>query len=145
MERGKVMDDLTRVLLSGVAHSQRMSQHFATELLKEVRHGEPVYLTRAVDGITLKQHFRTMGRQPEVSPESLREKADELFTALDWLRGKGYFHADLTLENIMIDRSSGKLVLIDLESIQRLDAGTQEMSANGLRELKELLAHHLGD
>jgi serine/threonine protein kinase len=136
---GKVMDDVARVLLSSDPETQRMSQHFAIELLKEVRDGQPVFLTRAVDGFTLKKYLRTTNNRREFPAEQLNDKAKELFEALDWLRDKGYFQDDLSLENVMYDRTTGKLVLIDFDSLKRHDASTQQAYADGVQTLRDLL------
>ncbi len=139
IEAGRVMDEVARVLLGSDADTQRMAQHFAIELLKKVRNGQPVFLTRAVDGMTLKQYMRTMRKRRPFPIEQLNEKAEELFAALDWLRGKGYFHEDLTLENVMYDRSTGKMVLIDFDSLKRHDASTDEAYAANVQQLRDLL------
>jgi len=145
METGKVMDEAARVLLAHDDETRRMSQHFAVELLKEVRNGQPVFYTRAVDGFTLKKYLKTPRKFPELPIESLGEKARELFAALDWLREKGFFQEDPNLGNVMFDRVSGKLVMIDFASLDRYDPSKKNAYDATVRELRDLLGDHIHD
>jgi len=124
------MDRLAQVLLAGDDETRRMSQHFALEVLKEVREGRPVFYTRKVDGFTLFDYFSDPNRYPELSQQALPGKGRDLKKAMTWLYSKGFLHTDVHARNIMFDRDSGKLVLIDMDNPGV--AGTQQ--AQGLFE-----------
>lgn len=121
MLKAQVMDDLAEVLLGGDDETRRMAPHFAIELLSKIWNGQPVFYTRKVDGFTLETYLSNPADHPELPIGSLSDKGKELIAAIDWLRAKGYFHEDLNLANVMFDRASGKLLLIDMDSFVRVD------------------------
>jgi thiamine kinase-like enzyme len=142
---GRVMDALAQLLVSDDDQTTRtMSQHFAIELLKEIRDGKPTFYTQAVDGFTLEDYFANPGQhRDKLPPSAVPAKARELLNAVEWLHDKGFVHRDMHLGNIMYDRASGKLVLIDFENVMR-SKGAEESYDIGMRTLRGTLAAKFG-
>ena len=98
------------------------------ELLKEIRDGRPTFYTQAVDGFTLEDYFANPGRYRDELPSSaVQAKAKELLNAVEWLYGKGFVHLDMNLGNIMQDRASGELALIDFRERQAVERRRAEL------------------
>jgi len=121
MLKAQLMNDVAEVLLGDDGEAGRMAPHFAIELMRKIWNGQPVFYTRKVDGFTLETYLSKPADHPELPFGSLGAKGKELLAAIDWMRAKGYFHEDLNPANVMFDRTSGKLLLIDMESFARVD------------------------
>jgi hypothetical protein len=120
------LDRLAQVLLAPDDETRRMSEHFALELLKEVRDGQPVFYTRKIDGFTLEAYLADPASHPELPLQDLPRLGRELVHAIDWLHGKGFFHDDLHDGNVMYDRQRRKLVLIDMDSPGETDTESSQ-------------------
>jgi hypothetical protein len=121
MAHAEVMDELAQVLVAGDDETRRMAQHFAVEVLKEIRRGQPVFYTQAINGFTLHEYFRNPLGHPELPMQSIDAMGESLFQAIDWLHGKGFFHRDLNAGNVMYDRDRRLLVLVDMNDPLRTD------------------------
>jgi serine/threonine protein kinase len=97
-----------------------------------------------VDGFTLEDYFAKRDRHRNDLPSAaVRDKAKELLSAVEWLYGKGFVHVDMNFGNIMYDRASGKLVLIDFENVKRSKDNELNYYELSLRLLKDGLAAEL--
>jgi len=130
MADAEVGNDITQLLLRGDDETRRMAQHFAIELLKEIRNGQPVFYTRKVNGFTLSDYFANVGDHPQLARTDIPAKLNELLAAIEWLHGKGFFHGDLHKGNVMYDRDTDKLVLIDMDAPKRAEVDRVEYDAD---------------
>jgi serine/threonine protein kinase len=116
----KELDDIALTVLTQA--DKDIASHFALEVRHDkLKDGKACALTRKVNGFTLKQYFENPRLASSMSVDTLKEKLNDLQTAVDWLNAQGFRHNDIHKGNVMIDLDSGKLVLIDFGMAERIE------------------------
>jgi hypothetical protein len=117
--RCRVLNELAQRLAAPDAAAMR--DHFAAEIMKEVdATGHAVYYTPIVKGFSMAQYLDDPAAfTRHVQAAKLRQEADRLKAAMQWLHALGFVHCDPSPGNIMYDLDRHKLVLIDFEFVLR--------------------------
>ncbi len=98
-----------------LSHPNVLTIHFVGEGQDIVYYAMPF-----VEGESLADLLRREGRLP---PERVTALARAVLDALQHAHDMGLLHRDIKPENIMIERASGKPLLVDFGIAKRLDAG----------------------
>ncbi|MGI4847437.1 MAG: protein kinase domain-containing protein [Janthinobacterium lividum] len=120
LDRNEMLNNLTATLCRNDSSTANIRQHFAVEIMKEIRGAHenpiPVFLTPRVTGFGLDEFVRDpYAFASHLPAHALTKKLDEMRVALDWMHGNGFVHNDIKLSNVMYDINQKKLVLIDFE------------------------------
>jgi hypothetical protein len=137
----KLLNEIASRVISDDPQARRHAPHFALEVVKEVRLGKPTTLARRIDGFTLKEYRadpELLG--PELPEKELEGKIHRLFEAIDWLAQQGYVQGDVNWGNVMFDRDTKELVLIDFDRAARVS----EVTLQKARRQREVLLMDMG-
>ena len=138
-DQAKLCDDLAELLTAKDPETISMRDHFAIEILKEIKGDVPIYLTPIVNGFTLEQYLDGPDKDKysaELPRASAKQKLGELKNAVKFLFKKGFVHFDIHPGNIMFDRDLNKLVLIDFELLEK--TRKSEDVEHDLKRLKKI-------
>lgn len=76
------------------------------------------------------------GKEPALNPDQITRVLHDMLSALDHVHAEGVLHRDISPDNILLDRSSGRPVLIDFGAARR-DVTRKSRALSGLRVVKD--------
>lgn len=108
-ERIKITNGIAKL----VASNELLRHHCVVEVFRKSKNDSDIYVARLIDGFTLEDYVNNPGHFPELDPESVKTKLQELKPVITNLFEGGYVNEDISSTNIMYDRSIENFVLID--------------------------------
>jgi serine/threonine protein kinase len=76
------------------------------------------------------------GTAPALTPDQIRAILDQMLDAVGYVHAQGVLHRDISPDNILIDRKTGRPVLIDFGA-SRKDVTRKSRALSGLRVVKD--------
>ena len=76
------------------------------------------------------------GKEPALSPDQITRLLNDMLAALDHVHAQGVLHRDISPDNILLDRVSGRPVLIDFGAARK-DVTRKSRALSGLRVVKD--------
>lgn len=106
--------------------------------------GLPWFAMELIEGINLRDEVEAIFERGEVTePEWVRELIGDIAEALAWCHERGLVHRDVKPENLLIEHSTGRAVLVDFGLIKR-DESRQDSDTPGLNMTRTVTREMVG-
>ncbi|MCX7288264.1 MAG: serine/threonine-protein kinase, partial [Rhodobacterales bacterium] len=76
------------------------------------------------------------GKAPALAPDQITRVLHDMLSALDHVHAQGVLHRDISPDNILLDRTTGRPVLIDFGAARK-DVTRKSRALSGLRVVKD--------
>jgi serine/threonine protein kinase len=113
----------------------RLQHHNIVKVHQVFEDNDTAYMAMEhIDGPDLLETIE--GTAPALTPDQIMSILDQMLDAVDFVHAEGVLHRDISPDNILLDRRTGRPVLIDFGA-SRKDVTRKSRALSGLRVVKD--------